>query len=168
MKTVFALVLFLAGNTVLAQHDLEFFRSSFHSSQSEEALDRIIETVPQEEDEVRMATIMAYKAVSETMKADHKIMPHSKLQQFNTGKEKLEAVIARHPTAEIRYLRLLVQLNVPGFINYNDNIVEDLSHLAEALRSEKFPQQEKVLFIQTLSSIIDEPEYLNMLKRTNG
>ena len=149
----------------MSQHDLDYFRSSFHSSQTEDALDIIIKTSPEEDDELKLATIMAYKAVSETKKADHKLFPLSKLQHFNAGKDKLEAVIARYPTAEIRYLRLLVQLTVPGIVNYSDNILEDLTHLSMALKSENFPQQDKLLFIETLTSMLDDQEYLGMIEK---
>ena len=92
-------------------------------------------------------------------------MPFSKLQYFNAGREKLEAVIARYPTPEIRYLRLLVQLNVPGIVNYSDNIEEDLGHLSQALKSENFPQKEKLLFIQTLSTILEDQNYTNLIEK---
>jgi len=60
---------------------------------------------------------------------------------------------------------LLVQLNVPGIVNYSDNILEDLTHLSMALKSENFPQQDKLLFIETLTSMLDDQEYLGMIEK---
>jgi hypothetical protein len=166
LRAVLIIFLCLLGFAVRGQHDLNYFRSAFHAAQTEESLDKIIRTIPEEEDESKLATIMAYKAVSETMKADYKISPFSKLQQFNSGRDKLEALLVRHPSTEIRYLRLLVQLNVPRIVNYSDNIIEDLNHISNALRAEKIQGEEKILFVNTLTTVLDNDEYLQIINNT--
>lgn len=163
MRFVVAIMLSILGTPAISQHDLSFFRNTFHSSQDEAVLETILTTVPQEEDEANMATIMAYKAVSETMKAEHKFSPISKLQLFNAGKGKLEAVLEARPTTEARYLRLLVQLNVPGILNYSNNIEEDLDHLARTLKDESLPYYDKLMFRKTLAALTKKEEYLEII-----
>lgn len=163
MRFVVAILLSVLGIPAMSQHDLSFFRNTFHSSQDEAMLERILATDPEEEDVANMATIMAYKAVSETMKAEHKFSPISKLQLFNSGKAKLEAVLETTPTTEARYLRLLVQLNVPGILNYSNNIKEDLDHLTKALKDENLPYDDKLMFRKTLATVTEDEEYLKII-----
>ena len=66
---------------------------------------------------------LAYKGIGKTMLADHMLLPTTKLSYFNSGKADLEKAIKKEPkNIEFRYLRLLIQLNAPFFLNYNDQI----------------------------------------------
>ncbi len=71
--------------------------------------------------------VMAYVGVSETMLAENAFWPGEKWNYFNSGKEKIEKAIDQNKdNPELRYLRLLVQLNAPSFLSYNENIESDL------------------------------------------
>ena len=49
-----------------------------------------------------------------------------KLSFFNKGTDTLEAALKRAPNElELRFLRLTIQMNLPSFLGYNDNIESD-------------------------------------------
>ena len=71
--------------------------------------------------------VMAYVGVSETMMAENAFWPGEKWNYFNSGKEKIEKAIDQSKdNPELRYLRLLVQLNAPSFLSYDESIEKDL------------------------------------------
>ena len=71
--------------------------------------------------------VMAYVGISETMLAEEAFWPIEKWNYFNRGKAKIEQAIDKdQENPELRYLRLLVQLNAPSFLSYNENIESDL------------------------------------------
>ena len=72
--------------------------------------------------------VKGYVGVAETMLADKVFWPIEKLNYFNSGKKKIEQAINKDKDdPELRYLRLLVQLNAPRFLRYNDSIERDLN-----------------------------------------
>lgn len=69
---------------------------------------------------------LAYLGTLETIWAKYVCNPFSKLSTFNKGKEKIETAVKNEPNnPEIRYLRLSVQKNAPGILDYNDAIKTD-------------------------------------------
>lgn len=155
------------SSSAIAQHDLGYFRDTFHSNNSEEILELLIETEPEEFDLSNRQTIIAYKAVCESMMAEYYSSPYSKLKTFNSGKNKLEEVINKNPEVELRYLRLLIQLNVPGILDYNENIDEDLEVLAQELKNLKISIEERSIFKRTLLSSTTEEKYLRAINNIN-
>ena len=66
----------------------------------------------------------AYKGLCQTMMAQHVFWPSSKISYFNKGKKIIDEAIAAAPdNYELRYIRLLVQLNAPAFLGYNKEII---------------------------------------------
>ena len=69
----------------------------------------------------------AYGGLCKTMLAKHKTLPNKKWQTFKEGRDIIESCIRTKPnSAELRYIRLLVQLNAPSFLGYNSQVSEDL------------------------------------------
>lgn len=99
-------------------------RSDFHAGKlSQEKLETIINNKSYEN--TPMTT--AYKGLCETMMAEYVYLPTSKLKYFNRGKKKINEAISQTPAdPELRYVRLMVQLNAPSFLGYNGKIQEDL------------------------------------------
>jgi hypothetical protein len=68
--------------------------------------------------------IEAYVGISETMLAEEAFWP---IEKWNHGQAKIEQAIDKdQANPELRYLRLLVQLNAPSFLSYDENIESDL------------------------------------------
>ena len=69
-----------------------------------------------------------YIGVCSTMYAEYATWPLEKLEYFNDGKKILETKISTLPkNPELRYLRLMVQLNTPSFLGYNESIEDDIN-----------------------------------------
>ena len=149
-----ALLILVFGATSFSdiepEYNLEYFREKFHSSNSLDDLQKIINLQPVESSETELQTIHAYKAVSETMLAEHTFSVFSKLKYFNNGSRKLDSIIGQNPNVENRYLRLLVQLNVPRMLNYYEMIDEDIDFIDQHLNNEITSRKFKNLFIETL------------------
>lgn len=88
--------------------------------------------------------IYAYNAASKMTKANHTMWPLSKLEHFNTGKNKLEKVIAKYPDmAELRYIRYAVQNGSPDFLGYKTNMAEDKRYLLNHMEDQTWPSSFK-------------------------
>ena len=75
---------------------------------------------------------LAYLGAYQAVMANHVINPISKLKYFNQGKENLEKAIAKANTnAEMRYLRLSIQKNIPKFLKYSAHIQEDTEYISK-------------------------------------
>lgn len=84
------------------------------------------------------ALIKGYKAASLCFLAEYHWNPYYKFSYFNEGKKMLESAISENPeNSELRYLRLAIQSNVPGFLGYNEKINEDKMHLIQKLNNLK-------------------------------
>ncbi len=75
-----------------------------------------------------------YKGALLMAKSKHALNPFKKLSNFNKGKEILESALAKaYQNIELRFLRLTIQVNVPGFLGYNENINEDIEYIESNL-----------------------------------
>jgi hypothetical protein len=70
----------------------------------------------------------------------HAFDPLSRLVHFNGGKSMLEKAIAQDVNnAELRFLRLSIQVNVPSIVGYDANKAEDLALVERKLKDVKDP-----------------------------
>jgi hypothetical protein len=77
---------------------------------------------------------LAYKGMARASMAECAFNPAAKLKRFNQGKELLDQAVQSEPeNAEIRLMRLSVQLNAPGFLNYSSDIATDRALIIAAL-----------------------------------
>ncbi|WP_340074474.1 hypothetical protein [Leptobacterium sp. I13] len=126
----------------------EDVRTLFHQGMSsEEKLEAIVSLNSDSDDFVTMG----YKGVSEAMLAKHVFFPTAKLNHFKRGKLKIEKAISMDSgNIELRYLRLLVQLNVPPILGYHKNISEDIQFFMEHIDDREITIQWKHTFINNL------------------
>ncbi len=72
------------------------------------------------------AVLMGYKGAAIMMEANHVFNPITKLSRFKKGKQLIESAIKSDATnPELRYIRLTIQTNVPGFLGYSNAIDAD-------------------------------------------
>ena len=108
-------------------------------------------------------TLLAYKGASITMVAKFKKKISEKISTFKEGSKLIESAVASESNnIEIRLVRLSIQENVPGIVNYKKNIKDDaafiLKHFKEqnavlkeyirnfVLQSKSFSAEEKLTF----------------------
>lgn len=123
-------------------------REDFHSlDQDKKALEKIIKNTSY----INNAVSEAYKGLCQTMMAEYVFWPMSKISNFNKGKERINHTISASPdNCELRYIRLLVQLNAPAFLNYNHEVLVDFDMFCSSLPSVKADKQWRQKFIDGL------------------
>lgn len=81
---------------------------------------------------------IGYYGVVESILATHTYDPVKKISYFNAGKNKLEKAIQHLPhNTELRYLRLMMQLNAPTILGYTSNIEMDRNYIIATIEVQK-------------------------------
>ncbi|MGG8495009.1 hypothetical protein ACQY1Q_01220 [Tenacibaculum sp. TC6] len=125
MKLI-AIFWFLFGNNI----NVPEYVIAYHSVSSKEQEKTFINTYKDSEN----ISIQAYVVSLEMKQAKYAFFPWKKLSVFNQGKKKMEQLINKHPdNADLRYVRLVIQENIPSLLNYKKNIEEDKSFLKQRL-----------------------------------
>lgn len=103
--------------------ELDTIRNNYRVAAEDKAACReMINMLKQSDDVVHIAYLGAFQAIW----AKHTSNPLKKLGTFKKGKKNIERAVAMAPgNAEIRFIRLSVQMNAPGFLGYSSNIGED-------------------------------------------
>lgn len=86
------------------------------------------------------ALLLGYHGAVRMARGRHAFDPLSRLVHFNGGKAMLEQAIAQDlANAELRFLRLSIQVNVPSIVGYSANKAEDLALVERKLKDVKDP-----------------------------
>lgn len=109
-----------------------------------------------------------YNAAMNFMKSRYVTFPVTKLKYFKEGKNELDEVIKYNPkNVEIRYLRFLMQKQIPEFLGYHQNIKEDFLLIVKGLNMSNLNQEQKAKMLQNMLLTKDltseEIEKLNQL-----
>lgn len=105
-------------------------RKQFPDITSEEQADAFIEELKIDDS----TEAKGYTAAMIFMKSRFVKFPFTKLKYFKKGKTILDETINENPTnIEIRYIRFLMQKQIPDFLGYNDNINEDFNVIVDGI-----------------------------------
>lgn len=105
----------------------------------EEVCDRYVERFDRVGSE-GSALLLGYHGAVRMARGRHAFDPLSRLVHFNGGKAMLEKAIAQDlANAELRFLRLSIQVNVPSIVGYDANKTEDLALVERKLKEVKDP-----------------------------
>lgn len=108
------------------ENPLDSVRMAYHELKSEEAIERFLKHV----DTIDNRQLIPYKASAIMQKAEYVSSPFSKLKFFNQGKDLLEEYIKNNPNnIEARYVRIMVQSQLPGFLGYKNNMESDAAFI---------------------------------------
>lgn len=78
--------------------------------------------------------VIGYRGMSKFMICYHALNPMTKWSYFKQGTEDLERAIGMRPDlVELRFLRLSVQINAPGFLGYNKSLHADKQMVLKGL-----------------------------------
>jgi len=78
--------------------------------------------------------LLCYKGAAEMLKAKNAVSPISKYSFFKRGKALIEAGISRDTSClESHFIRFSIQRNLPGFLGYDRNIMQDSMTVAKGL-----------------------------------
>ncbi|MCL5246975.1 hypothetical protein M4I21_14230 [Cellulophaga sp. 20_2_10] len=149
MKLVFSLLV-LIFNLSTDCTNLEKVRDQFHTIKTKEDLKKFIANTK----ETSCSRATPYIASCTMKKAEYTIWPFKKLAYFNEGKKSLEDYIKQHPKdIEAKYVRLLVQTNIPDFLGYNTRIAADKKFINENIAAADLPENYKKTILQNINNI---------------
>ena len=137
MKTILLTLLLCVS---IPSSELNEIRRSFkNASDNKENAETFYELVQSKEYSDEML-YTAYDGASEIILSKYMGSNLEKLKYFNQGSEKIDAAVeADASNTEIRFIRLVIQMNTPKFLNYYENIDEDkeflISHYPECSSS---------------------------------
>ena len=107
-------------------------------------------------------TLLAYKGASITMVAKFKKKASEKISTFKEGSKLIESAVASESNnIEIRLIRLSIQENVPGIVNYKKNIKEDVTFILK-----HFKEQNAVLKEYIRSFVLQSKSFSAEEKQT--
>lgn len=135
------------------------------SSSDEDACEQLI-TMLESFNETNNCVLAGYKACATMMLANYKINPLVKYSNFKAGKKLLEQCIDANPAnIELRFLRLAVQCNIPGFLNYNKSIESDKNFLIDSINTlNDFQLKELIVTFLSNSELLSQTEKQNLVK----
>ena len=135
----FILILFFGLLAAQGLAQLDSCRELFFSEQSEESCEFIIAKAKAKATESPI--LKAYTGASTASLAEFGFNPAKKLTLFNSGKNMIEEAVSLDPkNAEIRLLRMVIQLESPSFLNYNNKIEEDKNIVLEWISGNEAPE----------------------------
>ncbi len=140
-------------------------RNQFPEISSEEQADTFIQQLTNDISE----EAKGYIAAMNFMKSRFVKNPFTKLKYFKIGKKELDAVILKNPkNIEMRYIRYLMQKQIPDFLGYNENIEEDFSLIVNKIVESDYSNTFKLKIINNMllvSNLTDsEKEILTKLE----
>lgn len=133
-------------------------RSDFQKINSEDDIERILGYKVKGLDENELEIINAYQAAGTCMMANYVFSPKSKLKYFKEGKGELEELILFNKDVEKVYLRLLIQLNTPKFLNYHKDIESDIDYLQEYMAKAPLELSFKKTMIENLINVTNKKD----------
>ena len=124
-----SIIAFLIWISFLINDDFNYI-NDYHSLSTKEQEINFINTYKK----TNNISIKAYVISLEMKQAEYKLSPFLKLSIFKNGKKELEELILMYPeNVDLRYIRLVIQENVPSILNYKANIIEDKIFLKEKM-----------------------------------
>ena len=111
--------------------------------QDESVANRLFEKV--EKQKFTSPELMAYVGAVWIAQSKH-VFLFDKMRHFNKGTEILDAAIRTKPhDVEMRFLRMTIQINAPGFLNYSDALEEDKTYVLQHYATAPHAMQQKIL-----------------------
>ncbi|MBI35146.1 MAG: hypothetical protein CMP67_07270 [Flavobacteriales bacterium] len=137
-KVLPGLFFFLSISLSFSSNDLYKVRELYFKVSLEEEELETFENYLNKKIKTSNPEIEGYKCVLWFLKAKEYYNPYKKYEAFSEGKKQLELLITKNPNSiELRFLRLTIQDNLPGFLGYDDNITEDNKFIKKNIKSLK-------------------------------
>lgn len=138
------MLLFFSKIAFVGALDLEFVRINYEKAVSDKTVcARMIEQLTNDKNS---SVHLAYLGAFQTIWAKHTINPIEKLTTFKKGKRNIEQAVARESdNVEVRFVRLSIQENCPGFLGYKSNIKQDRSFLMDHQQKITSPTLKKMV-----------------------
>lgn len=142
-------------------------RNQFPLITSEEQADYFIEELKTNTSQIAKG----YTAAMIFMKSRYVVFPLTKLKYFKQGKNLLDKTIVESPkNIELRYIRFLMQKQIPDFLGYNQYINQDFNVFINGFETCNLNTEIKIEMINNMLLVNNltakEKEKLNKLLKT--
>ena len=135
---------------------LRTVRREYHKIENKQDLNDFIAITENNE---KCKSTKPYYASAIMQKAKYAIWPSTKYKYFKKGKKLLEDFIANNSEhIEGRYVRVMVQSNTPGFLNYDKNIQEDIAFILENIPDNNIDKSYRHIMINNIRAILKEKQ----------
>lgn len=115
---------------VIPSSDLNEIRREFKNASENKSNAETFYELIQSKEYSEEVLYTAYDGASEIILSKYLESNMEKLKYFKRGAKKIEKAVDQDSTnIEIRFIRLVIQMNTPEFLNYNKNIDEDKNYL---------------------------------------
>ena len=122
-------------------------RNQFPEISSEEQADDFIKQL----NEDVSPEAKGYIAAMNFMKSRFVKNPFTKLKYFKIGKNTLDEVILSNPkNIEMRYIRYLMQKQIPEFLGYHENIREDFNTIVDEIEDSNLTHTFKLKMLNNM------------------
>lgn len=126
-------MLFLAWNPAAAQLSLpqlrELYLAAVESREQSDKFMQYMNSVKHED-----ALLHAYFASAQALVSKHLSGPSDKLKYLRLADKSFEEAIQKNPNdAEVRFLRFSVQVHLPRFLGYSDDIKNDIAVMLQQI-----------------------------------
>ena len=130
--------------------EMQSVRKKYHENKTSDQLDTYIEYL----EKLNCAMAEPYLASSIMQKAEHSFMPTKKLKYFNSGKKMLEDFIQNNPkNIEAKYVRAMVQSEIPSFLGYSKAMKEDIDFIEKNIQFSDLPATYQEIILKNINSI---------------
>lgn len=165
MNFLFTILLFIA--VPISSSAIDEVRNQFPNIDSMEQAQNYIELLKED----KSSEAKGYSAAMIFMKSRYVTFPFTKFKYFKDGKNELDAVINNKPkNIEIRYLRFLMQKQIPKFLGYHKNINEDFKLITKEIENSALQQSLKIKIVSNMLLVnnltTEEKMILNELIKT--
>lgn len=131
-------------------NDMEKLRMAYHEIDSKIELLAFIKSF----ENSNCPLSVPYLASAFMQQAEYTLLPYQKLKYFKEGKRKLEAYIENYPNdLEGRYVRFLVQSNLPAFLGYTSDLEGDNEFIRRNLDATSLSVKYKEVILLTMNKL---------------
>lgn len=117
-------------------------------------------------DSLDAPVLICYKGANEMIQAKYTLNPFAKFEKFNRGKELIKKAFSRDSlNLEMRFIRYSIQINLPSFLGYNDELDMDKRFLLDNTRENKDTKLKEIIFNYLAILPVIKQEELKQLKK---
>ena len=143
----FLIVLMLSLCSFQTSPSIDEVRNQFPEISSEEQADNFIKQL----NEDISTEAKGYIAAMNFMKSRFVKNPFTKFKYFKIGKTTLDQVILSNPkNVEMRYIRYLMQKQIPDFLGYHENISEDFNTIVDQIEESNLNHEFKLKILNNM------------------
>lgn len=166
MQRCLVLILSIFMVTNLLANDVRLARNNFSKVTTLREIDKVLSLI----EGINTPVSNAYKGAYTMLKAKCVNSPFKKYACFNQGKIWIEKAIEENPNhIEIRYIRAMLQANLPKFLNYSGNISDDIDFVLKNFNSAKISKEVKYKIITNLvaANLITDEQKVTIFYQIN-